>query len=145
MWLLANWKIIAYGATVMAIFGSGYYVSSQIAETRQEKALAAQELKLQAACAADKKLTENSSHAYQTKVSALTRQLADAKRMFAAKCIMPVTGEARSSDGSARAGEYAGQNAVNAGTLIDYAGECETYRLQVISLQDFINDTWKTH
>lgn len=145
MWLLTNWKLLAMGGAVIALFSSGYYVSSRIAESRQERALAAQELKLQAECAADKKLTEDNSHAYQTKVSALSRQLADARRMFSTKCIVPVTGEAVGSHGGAGTGEHGRQNAVSAGTLIDYAGECEQYRLQVISLQEFINDTWKTH
>lgn len=107
-----------------------------------QKKLDNQKTELEAQCAEKVKLTEENSRDWQKKNFDLTRQLANLKRVYATACIVPVTGQTGGGDATGGIGEHARQNGVTVGPLLDYAGECEGYRLQVISLQDFIDKTW---
>lgn len=93
-----------------------------------------------AQCEEDKKLTKDVSHEYQSQISDLNRRLADLKRVRYA--CLPVTDPSGGRDAAPRAG-HAGGNAVDTGTLYDYAGRAEQYRLQLIACQTFITRTWE--
>ena len=104
--------------------------------------LDAQKDSLEASCALDKKLTEENSHAYQKEIANINVELMRAKRLLPSKCVTPVAGKTAGGDGAYKTGQYAGFNGVDSDELLEYAGECERYRVQVNSLQDFINKVW---
>lgn len=112
-------------------------------ENKNRTALAAQQTALEEKFASDKKLTEESSRDYQIQVDALNLKLVDVKRMRPNHCITPITGEADSSNGSSSIGKHGGQDGVSTDALYEYAGTCERLRIQVISLQDFIDGVWE--
>jgi len=139
-----NWIQVAGGA--VAAFALSFLlhtVDVNRIESNHRAEMAKQKTDLETAFAADKKLTEENSRAYQKQVSNLTRKLADAKRLLPSRCVVPVTGQASGGNRGATGGINARLDGVSSDALIDYAGECERYRLQVISLQDFINQVWE--
>lgn len=142
MWFMANIRLILAGAALISAFGLGWYVESQLAESRLKEALAGLEKALVAQCTADKKITEDSSNAYQKKLADANRRLNDLKRLYSNTPIPLSAGEA-SRPHAATGGINAGQNGIAPAALFEYAAECETYRLNTIGLQDFINKTWE--
>ncbi len=145
MWLtlMTNWKLFIIGGAILAVFSSGWYVESQFSESRLERALKEQQISIEKACDDNKKLTEENSRAYENQTADLTRKLADYRKLHPSRCVMPVAGKATGSAGTAPTTEHVGQNGVNTDALIEYSGTCEKLRLQVISLQEFINHVWK--
>lgn len=96
-----------------------------------------------AQCLADQQLTEEVSNGYQTKLTALNRQLSDLKRLRDKPACVPTTSAASERDGTTGRGEYARSDGIRTIWLYDFAGEAEQYRLQLISCQEFINRTWE--
>lgn len=105
--------------------------------------LDAQKVEILKSCADDKKLTEDVSHDYQNKLAALNKQLSTIKLHQPSRCVMPIAGKASSGTGGDSKGKYVGQDGVDSDALYDYATTCEHYRLQVISMQDFISKVWQ--
>jgi hypothetical protein len=104
-------------------------------EAFHERELSSQASELQAHCEEEKKITKDVSHEYQTKLSSLNAQLARLKRVQS-HCIVPGTAGGR--DGEAERGKPSGPDGVSTAWLLEFAGEAERYRLQLISCQDFI-------
>lgn len=142
MFLIRYWRPIAASIATACLAWVLHSLDVSRIENNNRSALAAQQLALEEKCASDKKLTEESSRDYKIEVDALARKLADVKRVRPNHCIMPIAGKASGGDGSATAGKYAGQNGVATDALYDYAGTCERLRIQVSSLQDFIDNVW---
>ena len=142
MWLLANWKLLAIGGAALAMFSAGWYVESRLAESRLEHALEAQETALLAACKADKAITKEVADELQTKNAALARRIADLKRLHPPTCIVPTPNTAIGGNAGSSGTVASGTNGITADALLDFAGESERYRLQLISCQDFITKTW---
>lgn len=89
-----------------------------------------------AQCAADKQVTTEVSRDYQKNLAALRSRLA-AHRVQPDRCIAvarPATGH----DAASGTGVAAGSNGVSSGALIEYAGDAEQYRLQLIACQQFV-------
>lgn len=141
MWILANLKIIAIGAAILAIFSSGWWVESQLAENRLEKALSEQETALHAQCDADKKLTSEVSNGLQKKLSATNARLNELKRVYAATACVPIA-RAASGDNAANGAKPVGQDGVTTQALLDYGNDAEKIRLQLDSCQEFIRKVW---
>jgi hypothetical protein len=97
---------------------------------------------LTAQCEADKKVTEDISHEYQNRLSDLDKRLIALKRVSKPKCL-PIASKATAGRNAATGGVNAGQDVVDSADLLDYAGEAEHYRLQLISCQAFIGKVIK--
>jgi hypothetical protein len=134
--VVKNPKAISYIAVFLAGLSLGWYVHSRIAESTLKSALASQQAALIKQCEDSKKITMEVSREYQSKITALNGRVA-ALRLRPAKCV-PVTKPATGHNGEASGNEPARPHGVDAGFLIDYAGEAEKYRLQLISCQDFV-------
>jgi hypothetical protein len=140
---MINWVQIVGGA--VAAFALSWLLHTvdvnRIDKNWQEK-LDTQKAETEAACLKDKKLTEENSREYQSKLSDLAGKLAAVKRVQPARCVVPVAGKAGGGDATAPANVNAGLDGVGTDSLFSFAGECEQYRIQVITLQDFINKVW---
>lgn len=141
MWLIANWRLLSYGTAIIAIFSSGWYISSQIAKTHLQNELKHQEEALNAQCIADKKLTNEVSNGLQKKLSTTAARLSELKRMHATTACVPIAGTSSGYDDSSGA-KLVRPNGIIADTLLDYAGDAEKYRQQLESCQDFIKKVW---
>lgn len=133
-----NWIQIAKLAAFLVVFGMGWYVHSQIAEAHLKDALESQEQQLILQCQNSKKITEEVSHDYQTKIAALTARV-NALRMRPARCLVPTPIPSAGRDDATGAGIHAGQDGVSTTFLLDYAALAEKQRLQLLGCQDFIN------
>lgn len=139
MWLnllLSNIRSIGMFAAIAAAFSAGMWVEAQFAKDTLKSALSEQETALKAQCQADKELTSKVGREYETKISTLNSRVSQLKRLQSTKCV-PVTSSAGIANGSAATG-HANVDAINSGDLIDYAGEAEKQRQQLISLQEFV-------
>ncbi len=129
-------------AAILAAFGAGVYVHSRIAEHTLESRLKEQSALLIGQCKDNIKITEESSNEYQKRLAVANRKLADYRKLYSGITV-PITGEAGRSDASSRGAVDAGKAGVPVVALLEYGGECEQYRSQVIGLQGFINRVWK--
>lgn len=134
MWFLANLKLIGVIGAVLATFLAGCYVTRQIDNSRLKHALDEQQTLLQSQCNADKAVTKGANDALQKNLNTIAGKLAAAKRLHESMCVTPVTGMAEPTSGGR---EHAGQNGISTGWLRDFAAECETYRSEVIILNEF--------
>jgi hypothetical protein len=144
MFLISNWKVILAVVATAALAYLLHTVAVDRLEAQQRAALTDQATKLQGQCDADKAITKGVSDDYQKKLDVLNDQLAALRVREPARCIAvstPVAAAGR--HGAAGTGKPAGQNGVTAQTLYDFAGEAERYRLQLISCQSFITETWQ--
>lgn len=95
-------------------------------------------------CEADKVLTEKVETDYENKLSDLSDQLADIKRLRPNKCVFPTAGQASQFNAAADNGKPAAENGLETDWLYDFAGTCEGFRLQIIGLQEFINRLYES-
>lgn len=139
MWTLifSNWRLFAKAAGYVAVFMAGYYVSSQFAEGRLKRALEAQQTALEQQCKDDKAITEGGNNELQKKYNAIAAKL---KRVQSAHCIVPATGETQPSTSG---GGHAGKNGLSTNWLGEYAAECERYRQERLTLEQFEAEVWK--
>lgn len=140
--LLRYWQPIAAAIATASIAYLLHTVAVNNIEADHRQALADQKAAIEKQCAADKQLTEENSRAYHKDLKTLADRLAAVKRVQPTRCVVPIAGEAGSGLGIPSSGEHAGQDGVTTDALYDFAGECEAFRLQIISLQSFINDVW---
>ena len=144
LFLLNNWKVILAVVATVALAYLLHTVDVDRIEAKQRAALVDQATKLQGQCDADKAITMGVSNDYQKKLDVLNDQLAALRVREPNRCITVSTSVATAGrHGAAGAGQHAGQNGVTAQTLYDFAGEAERYRLQLISCQQFITETWQ--
>lgn len=126
-------KLLGYGLVFVIVFTLGWQGRGLIAERRLKSALASQQEALVKQCNENQRITEEANANLQTKLSAIGKRLAASKRL-PATCVTvnPVMAEHPTSGG-----KYAGQNGLRSDWLREYAAECETYRTEVILLDDF--------
>lgn len=139
---LPSWVtgIAAAVVAALACFGL-HYLDVQRINLVHQAALDTQKSNLLADCNADKKLTEEASHVYQTDLDDLSKRAAERLRQPAA-CV-PITPAAAGYPSAASPGKSVQPNGLSTQWLYDYADEAEKYRLQLRSCQKFIKDTWK--
>lgn len=133
---LKNRRLISYGLAFLSAFSLGWYVHSRIAEHTLQSALASQQAALIQACEIDKAKTERIDHDHQNKISELSRRVAAYKLHKPATC-MRVTDTASLNNGKTGSG-LVGADVVNSESLTEYAELAESYRLRLVSCQNFI-------
>lgn len=142
---LLGWRLYVAIAGLIAFAGFGLYINHIFNEAAKVPGLELQIVQLQKdkdQCSKDKLITEGASHDYQVTLSNTLKQLHDYKLQHPARCIVPITGQANGLNGSSSQAINAGTYGIGSGWLLDFSNEAEQYRLQVIGLQKFINDTW---
>jgi hypothetical protein len=137
---LSSFRLIAILCAAAALFAAGWYVNGLIWEKRSNELLKEQEAILIGQCNDQKKITEETSNAYQKKLRAADRRLAELKRMYG-NATVPITSKTNGSDAAATAIDSR-TDAIAASSLIELAAECDGYQAQVSGLQDFINRIW---
>lgn len=90
-------------------------------------------------CNNNQKITSEVSQEYHNEITNLSNSITKYKRLLNNRVCTTVSGASPSNNGETSSGKYVGQNVVSSDKLIDFAAEAERYRIQVISLQDFIN------
>ena len=141
---ILNWVSFALGAFVSFLLC--YLLHTLDIDYIQHKhaaELSSQATTLTEAFQKDKQITYGVSDVYETKLSALNNQLAAYRLHPAIACPVPTTGAAGRHDGAAGRRIPAGQNAALDKPFVEYAGEAEKYRLQLMACQSFITETWK--
>lgn len=109
-------------------------------EVSWQKKLDEQKIELEKKCKDAQEITKRGNDDLQNQYNVIAIKLANARRLQPARCVVPVTSKIVSP---ASGGEHAGQNGVTADALYEYAADCETYREQRLTLEQFIDDTWK--
>lgn len=144
MWLaiIKYWQVGAGALAAFAISWMLHMIDVTRIENNWRDKMEAAIADVAKACADSKKLTEENDREYTKQIDDLGRKLAAAKRMQPTRCIVPVAGQAGVGDGRAAGDKLHRQNGVTSDALFDFAGECERLRVQVISLQSFINGVW---
>ena len=125
------WQVIA-GAGIALVFA--YLLHSVVLSAR----LSAQEAQLKAACRVAQNISYEVSNEYQNNLADLNARLSDLNRV---RSCVPISGAACRCDAAAQGQGYGRTDGVNSGTLYDYAGDAEKYRLQLIACQSFIKKT----
>ena len=132
--LLKGLKFTPY----VLLFFAGFYVNGQIAQNRLTQKLAEQQQQFNQLLIDRQNLERKHSDEYQKKLSALRADGSKYKRMYANQCVT-VSKAASRPDGTGSTGELSGTYAVDAGELMQFAGDAEAVRLQLEALQGFIN------
>lgn len=130
-------KLYIYALILLVTFGAGAKVNSVWAERKLTRELAAQAEKINQECEKAKQLTERANNEWQKQAHSNARRLAEYKRLHPNKCVMPLTNMAV-APASGRG--YAGQNGISTDWLRDFAKECNDYRAQRITIDNFIKD-----
>jgi len=94
-------------------------------------------------CNKNKRITEDNTHEYQNDLNTLDNQFDDLKRMYEGEATLPATSEAAIRPEAPVQQKHVIRNEQDTVRLLSYGKECEEYRLQVISLQKFINTVWE--
>lgn len=142
MFLLRYWEIIVAAIVTAATAWILHSMDVQRIESKNHAVLIAQQTALEEKCASEKKITEESSREYESKIDALNIRINDSKRMRENYCIVPIAGPTNGGLGVASSRGHVGSHGVPIEEFYDYAGTCERLRIQVISLQDFIDKTY---
>lgn len=144
LFLISNWK------TIVAIMATAAlcYLLHALDVDRLEKKEAAdinnQQVTDTKSCNADKAITEKVSHDYEDKISSLNKQLVDLTSVRPNVCVTIPSRTAPRSNAASRTAIARGPDArVDSDALYIIAGQGEKYRLQLISCQQFITDTWQ--
>lgn len=125
------WQAIA-GAGVALVFA--YLLHSVVLSAR----LMSQELELKAACRAAQNISYEVSNEYQNDLADLNARLSVLNRV---RSCVPISGASCRCDEATQRQGYGRTDGVNSGTLYDYAGDAERYRLQLIACQSFVKKT----
>lgn len=136
-----NWLPIGLGFAAASIIGFGIHtISASWTEAKHQRELTEQREQLIASCEADKKITQEVSSEYQSKIRSLNNQLARLKRVQP-HCILPETNPSGGHNGTAAGKLVPSGNGVNTEYLYDFAARAEETRLKLLGCQDFINRT----
>jgi len=139
MWLLANWKMVAIGTAIIAVFGAGVHVRGLWDESRLESKLKAQEAALNEDCAKQQKLAQGVSDAYQKKLNATTARYNDALRQLRSSSGNSLPTGAASRPNATTSGErlyWTDENVARA--ALDLAATADRQTQQLLACQDFI-------
>lgn len=146
---LLGWRIYAVLGGLIAFIGLGLYINHIFLQAAKVPGLEKEvsDLQLQMKTQADKyeeanKITQKVGDDYE---KAITKRDADIKRLSKrpASCISVYPAQpASGSDATNQPDKPSAGNGVSSSFLISYSGECETDRIKVIALQDFIAKVW---
>ena len=141
---MINWLQAGIGAVVTALVAFALHKVDIVALQEKQKAdLKELAQTLDDKCKADKQITTEVSHAFESQIVDLHRQLDDAKRLRGSQCIIvQPPGDSPEHRPAPQPGQSVKQDGVHAAALLDFAGEAEKYRLQLIGCQSFVQKTW---
>lgn len=146
------WLGVAAAAVVVGLSGYGLHsFTVNRMEAKHRATLYDQKLALTNRCEADKAITAKVSYGYQTKIAALDRKLADARRLRErSSCVAILAFTPARYDEAGKSGKPVRQGNEGAapetigyityGSYVDLMGEGEGYRLQTESCQEFVGD-----
>lgn len=143
MWVGCSWW---YGWTIDDLNTAHEKAITKL-EKDHEDALAFQKQLLTAQRAAAERVTEEVSHAYQERISDLSRRVVDVKRMQPNACI-PVVERVQSAGGAGGANGAAGGDVqpgrgIDLYAFTDYRGDAQLHVEQVIGLQQLVCELYK--
>lgn len=143
-------KIIGAILFLVAVFGTGYWVNSILAENkalkveiaRMDEALEDATLEINQ-CSSDKTLTEKASNDYQASIRSLRNQLNSLRND--PRCVPTESpGKTDGRNGAATGAELSSGNGLRSGYLLDYAGRAEETRLKLVACQSFVNNLYQS-
>lgn len=134
-----QYKLIAVGVMLLAFTGLVFKVRFQAAELKEVKMNLATAEESFSLCQLDiTKMNEVTSE-HIRKISLIDSKLKSMFVRFDAQRIKVNHGSGN-SNGAADTGEFCGQNGIDAGELIEFAGDAEKVREKTIELQDYLRD-----
>lgn len=140
-----NWIMIGIGAVITFLICLGLNtIDVDRIEANNTATLQAQIKSDTDKCKQDQQITSAASTRYENQITFLNSELERLRNT--APAVVYVTKP--SIRPNATAPKQSGQsvaNAIDSGTFIDYSGDCESDRLKVIGLQDFINKVWEAN
>lgn len=149
LWLLnslefakSNWKFFLGLVLGIWLASTIHRVTSFFQEKVFEANLAAQVELDKSICRENMKITNEVSNAYTKSLTAVSRQLAELKRMFPSGQLVLTAPSPSPGDGAAK-GKSTLKNEVSSDDLWNYAGNSEELRQQLLACQQFIHSTWK--
>jgi hypothetical protein len=143
LWLFTNWKLFAGFAGALALAWVMHTAHVSVLERRHEAAMAEQSKTFAEQCAQEKKITQEVSRDYQTKISQLRTDLAAvSKRLRQTMPNMQPTDPTGGRDAAPSRPKYVAKNGADIDALVGFAAEAEGYRLQLTACQQFIAQTW---
>ena len=150
LFLLANWKWLGATAATLALCITFHNLRVNQLEndwaTQKRDAVAAANKQclldkvaltqtLEQSCKDEEKVTEDANNGYQTQVGAITVKL-NSLRAYANRCVA-LSSDTGPSQLPASGPGYAGRDGLSVGRLREYAAECNTYRAQRITTDQY--------
>ena len=136
--------IVSGGATLVVVATVAWFIHDwdvSRLKLAHNSAMTEQKTALVAACNQSMQTTKEVADALQKNLTGLSADVARYKRLLgaarAARCV-PVANASGTDDGGSGQGQSAGSHGILGDALLDFAGEAEQYRLQLISCQEFV-------
>lgn len=143
--LLTNWRsVLAVAATVVVCYGL-HWISATLTEINHETQLTELRTTMMKNCHDAQQRTAEADNAYQKKIADLNSRLAAAKRLHNGTCVRATLGvpsgqlDAKGADGQRRTAD------IDAGWLLDQAGQCDAAGERLNALIDFFCREYKVH
>lgn len=146
LFLLKYWQPILSAILTAALALGAHRIDMMFVNADHAQALAEQSDTLIKQCNADKAITTEVSHDYQTQIADLNARLSQLDSMCGTtRVTVPAAKPATGRYGPAGNCQPAGTHGVANSALYSLAGEGEKYRLQLIACQSFVTKTWAEH
>ena len=146
-YLEASKTLLAVIVTALVVGLLAYFLhtwSVARIEASNADALEDQKEALNGQCQKDKQITEETSHAYQTQLTALRDQLAAVKRLQPNRCIPTVAKPAFGYDAAPPHPGFPRADGVFTDDLYDFAADAEQVGLQLDACQGFVKKVWSS-
>ena len=135
--MITKYKIIAFLVLVSLVVISGFWIRTLYSQISVVKVKAKTYEVSFNQCEKDKITANEVSNDYQEKLTALDIQLLELRGLHHSTCT-PVDKPSSRHNAAPECAQYVRENGVRSEWLIDFAGEGEKYRLQLMACQDFI-------
>lgn len=143
LFIVENWKSILAVVATAAICYLLHTVDVDRIEDAQRTALAAQVTSDKLECDKNKAISQGVSNGLQKSLNANRAALAAVKRLRVNACVAVRTAIATNGhDAAPSVAKLPDANGVNSDDLYGFASDAEADRLQLISCQSFITQTW---
>lgn len=136
MWLtlLTNWKLIVAALTTLVLAFGVAFIDIILLEKRQVKALESQKNSIISQCKQVQQVTEIANAKLSSDRDALNTRLNALRVRYDNQCV-PI---ANATNIRASGARHATTHGIDANSLLNYAGEAEIYREQLIVCEKFI-------
>lgn len=139
--LLPQWKVFLGIGIASAVLITLHNLDIGRIEAKQATELQAQKDADKKICDNNKKITSNSENYYEALYTASNAKL-NSMLQHPPKCV-PITKSAHSGNATNVINKQDSSNGISSDALYNFAGECETDRIKVMTLQNFIQQVWK--